>query len=39
LSGATYERNGDELASSGLYVELGAWDYDCFLCRRVATES
>jgi Alpha amylase, catalytic domain len=34
LSGATYERHGDELASPGLYVELGPWDYNCFRCRR-----
>ena len=39
LSGATYDRNGDELASSGLYVELGPWDYNCFLCRCAGTEA
>jgi hypothetical protein len=27
LSDATYDRNGDELAASGLYVELGPWSY------------
>jgi hypothetical protein len=27
LSGTTYERDGSEMASSGLYVELGPWTY------------
>ena len=27
LSGAVYERSGDELQSSGLYVDLAPWDY------------
>jgi hypothetical protein len=30
LSDATYDRNGDELAASGLYVELGPWSYSFF---------
>ena len=27
LAGATFERSGDELLSSGLYVDLGPWKY------------
>jgi hypothetical protein len=27
LSGASYERKGDEIVSPGLYVELGPWNY------------
>jgi len=27
LSGTVYERSGDELQSSGLYVDLAPWDY------------
>jgi glycosidase len=27
LSGASFERNGDEMQSAGLYVELGPWDF------------
>ena len=34
LSGATYERDGEEMASRGLYVELGPWNYNCFQCLR-----
>ena len=34
LSDAVYVRNGDELASAGLYVELGPWGYNCFQFRR-----
>ena len=34
LSGDTYERNGDQLLSPGLYVELGPWNYHFFECRR-----
>jgi glycosidase len=30
--GTTYERDGDELVSSGLYVELGPWGYHFFEC-------
>jgi hypothetical protein len=32
LSGATYARNGDEMLSPGLYVELGPWNYYLFYC-------
>ncbi len=34
LSDATYERNGDEMLSPGLYVELGPWNYHFFRCLR-----
>jgi hypothetical protein len=34
LSGATYERDGDEMLSPGLYVELGPWNYHFFQCVR-----
>jgi alpha amylase-like protein len=34
LSGATYERDGNEMLSSGLYVELGPWNYHLFQCLR-----
>jgi hypothetical protein len=34
LSDATYERNGDEMLSPGLYLELGPWNYHCFQCLR-----
>ena len=30
LSGAIYERRGDEMLSPGLYVELGPWSYHLF---------
>jgi glycosidase len=30
LSGATYERSGDEVRSSGLYVDLGPWSHHFF---------
>jgi len=30
LSATTYERNGDEMISPGLYVELGPWGYHFF---------
>jgi Alpha amylase, catalytic domain len=32
LSGAFYERNGDELRSPGLYVELGPWNFHFLQC-------
>jgi Alpha amylase, catalytic domain len=32
LSGATYDREGDEMQSSGLYVELGPWNCNFFRC-------
>jgi Alpha amylase, catalytic domain len=34
LSGAFYERSGDELHSQGLYVSLGPWNYHLFQCLR-----
>jgi hypothetical protein len=34
LSGATFERDGDEMLSAGLYVDLGAWKYHFFQCLR-----
>ena len=30
LSGTTYERDGNEMSSSGLYVELSPWNYHFF---------
>jgi hypothetical protein len=36
LSGATYERDGDEMLSPGLYVELPPWKYHFFQCLRTA---
>jgi len=32
LSGATYERDGDEMLSAGLYVDLGPWNYHFLQC-------
>ncbi len=34
LSNVTYERDGAEMSSPGLYVELGAWGYHFFQCLR-----
>jgi hypothetical protein len=34
LSGATYGRDGDEMLSPGLYVELAPWNYHFFQCLR-----
>ena len=34
FSGATFERDGDDMASCGLYVELGPWNYHFFQCVR-----
>ncbi len=34
LSGASYDRNGDEMQGQGLYVELGPWSSNIFQCRR-----
>jgi hypothetical protein len=34
LTGAMYERNGDEMCSPGLYVDLGPWSYHFFQCSR-----
>jgi hypothetical protein len=33
LSGANYERDGNEMAASGLYVELQPWSYCLFQCQ------
>jgi glycosidase len=35
LSNASYDRDGDEIASSGLYVDVKPWNYSLFECRRV----
>lgn len=35
LSGATYQRSGDEIRSSGLYVDLGPWGQHFFQLSRV----
>jgi glycosidase len=35
LSGAAYERSGDDLANSGLYVDLGPWGCHVFECQGV----
>jgi hypothetical protein len=35
LSGADYERSGDDVLSSGLYVDLGSWGYHFFRCSRM----
>jgi hypothetical protein len=34
LSDVSYDRNGNEMADSGLYVELEPWGYCAFECRR-----
>jgi hypothetical protein len=36
FSDASYDRDGDEIAESGLYVELGPWSYSFFQCHRAA---
>ena len=36
LSGTIYERDGCELPSPGLYVELGPWNYHFFRCLRTS---
>ena len=36
LSGTTYQRDGDEMLSPGLYVELGPWNYHFFQCLRMS---
>ena len=38
LSDATYDREGDEMAVSGLHVELEPWSYYFFQCGRVSTQ-
>ena len=32
ISGTNYDRNGDEMHSPGLYVELGPWNFNLFQC-------
>jgi glycosidase len=39
LSGERYQREGDELLRSGLYVELGPWGYHFLFCRRQRSTS
>ncbi len=34
LSGVVYERDGSEMLSPGLYIELGPWRYHFFKCER-----
>jgi Alpha amylase, catalytic domain len=34
ISAAIYERDGDEMISPGLYVDLGPWKYHFLQCRR-----
>jgi alpha amylase-like protein len=34
FSGASYERDGDEMLSPGLYVDLGPWNYHFLQCLR-----
>jgi len=36
LSGTRYERDGDEMLSPGLYVELRPWNYHFFQCLRAS---
>lgn len=38
LSNAAYDRSGDELLSSGLYVDLGPWGYHFFHCSRLEAQ-
>jgi hypothetical protein len=38
LSDATYDREGDEMAVSGLHVELEPWSYYFFQCGRVSKQ-
>jgi hypothetical protein len=37
LSGTTYLRDGSEMLTPGLYVELGPWSYHFFQCQRTAS--
>jgi len=39
LSGGFYERNGDEMFSPGLYVELAPWHYHFFQCLRTKVDA
>jgi glycosidase len=38
LSDASYDRDGDEIAASGLYIELGPWSYCFFQCLRASQQ-
>ncbi|MEO8594923.1 MAG: alpha-amylase family glycosyl hydrolase [Candidatus Solibacter sp.] len=38
LSGATYDCEGDEIGTLGLYVGLGPWNFHLFECRRSRKE-
>jgi hypothetical protein len=38
LSDASYDRDGDEIAGPGLYVELEPWSYCFFRCSRVGRQ-
>ena len=38
LSGLSYDPKSDEMAASGLYVELGPWSYHFFDCRCTSKE-
>jgi hypothetical protein len=33
IVGASYDCNGDEISTPGLYVEPGTWRYTVFQCR------
>jgi len=35
LSGATFDRDGDEMQGSGLFVALESFNFHCFRCRRL----
>jgi Alpha amylase, catalytic domain len=35
LSGATYDRDGDEMQTSGIFVALESFNFHCFRCRRL----
>ena len=37
LSGASYQRQADEMSAPGLYVELGPWNFNFFKCARLAS--
>ena len=39
FSGATYDRDGDEMIFPGLYVELGPWNFNFFHCGRLQSAS
>jgi hypothetical protein len=39
FSGATYDREGDEMSDPGLYVEMDSWNWNFFRCGRAATSS